>query len=208
MVIKPRAAVYDLIPSGVKSNLKKLVEDGYDYKVIGEYIENKEVVSKTGQMPKLSELLTDILRGNLKIDALFVRSIEVFNNVDILLGIKRLLELRDVKLISLKSKERILTEKTISDLNKKIKHDKIRDGATFGVIFGSGTIICIMMPDPFFIGLVIGTILLFMYFYYKKTIRGRRRLEKKIKELLSIDIPKSKKVIVKASTFKLEIIEE
>ncbi|RLG87659.1 MAG: hypothetical protein DRO18_02920 [Thermoprotei archaeon] len=209
MVKKYRAVIYDVIPPGVKSDLKGVIEEKFkDYVIINEYYESRLVVDKGSYRPALSDLLTDIWTKKVNVDAVIVKSLTKLGTLDMILFVKRVLEDRGVKLISLNSKERILAETPLAKLKRKLRYDDIRDYIMLAFTIGIGIYIIIHTLNPFFIGLIVATIGLLLFTYYRKTIKGRRNLGIMLDKVINLEIPYSTKMRFRISVKGVEVLEE
>ncbi len=209
MVRKYRAVIYDVIPPGVRSDLKGTIKEKFkDYVIINEYYESKLVVDKGSYRPALSDLLTDIWTKKVNVDAVIVKSLTKLGTLDMILFVKRVLEDRGVKLISLNSKERILAETPLAKLKRKLRYDDIRDYIMLAFTIGIGIYIVIHTLNPFFTGLIIATIGLLLYTYYMKTVRGRRNLGAILDKVINLKIPYTTKMRFRISIKGVEVVEE
>ncbi len=184
-----RAAVYDVVKSRSESRLRQEVEEKYsDYKVVAEFLDLEVNIERYGIAPRLTDMLNKIVNGYLKIDALFVKNVDVFRRVEVFLGVKRILELMGIKLISLRGRDSGITERSLNDLLKLLKRRDFIDLGFFLFIIAMG-VIFILITKNLLYAIIIGlTIALLAYTHNRKALSRRRRMRKIIIELLKIKL--------------------
>ncbi len=184
------AVVYDIVRRGESSKLKYLVESHFDYKVVREYVDYEEVINARKVLPKLSALLSELYSGSLKVDAVFVRTVNIFRNLDTYLFVKRILDLSGVELRSAKLKERRVYERSVEQLRSKARLDDLRDFATLALIYGSGAYLIYITGDIFFVALALASMVLITVGYYKRVYVVRRHLKEKLSQLMNLNLPR------------------
>lgn len=205
---KQRAVIYDITSPGVKSDVKSLVEDKFGLIVIKEYYENKGLISKSVFKPALSDLISDIWTKRIRVNAVVVKSLTLLGNLDVILFVKKILEERGVRLITLKSREKALAEIPLKNLEKKLYYDKLRDWIMMSFLGALGTYIIVSTFNPYYIALILATFSMMFYIYIKRVSRSREYLRKKIRELISLKIPYSSKVRLRVGMRGIEVLKE
>jgi len=174
-----RGDTYDVVSAGGKSDLRRVVEGFNDI---------KENVEGSSKMPMLNEMLNSILRGDLWVEAVFVRNLDVLGRADLVLGIKRVLELRGVKLISLRGRDRAITEVSLEGILYNIRARNIADAVVFSIAVAAGAFFIYMTMNPIYAAIICATIALMLYTHRKRALRSRAEVRKLVERLLKIDL--------------------
>lgn len=207
---KQRAIVYDVVPSGSKSRMRELVEKSFeDTVVVKEYIEKESIVSSYGQMPVLGQMLTDIIRGDVKADAVFIKSLRIFRSSEPLLFLKRILELRGMKLLSLTSKDNKILRLSTQELLNRVKLAKIYDIVGYTLLVITTITMWLLIHDIIFtlLFIIVGTIVIVIH--YLRGLKARAFTEKKLRELLELKLPPdTRRIRVKVSQFGVKVYYE
>ena len=96
-----------------------------------------DVISRRKVYPKLSELLTDIQNGELKVKVVIVPSLKVFRNLDLYLFVRKILDLNGVELLSLKRGENLRLKKGLKELEKNAKRNTIIELSLYSLVIGA-----------------------------------------------------------------------
>lgn len=207
---KQRAIIYDIVPNSSKSRMRELVEKAFeDIVVVKEYIEKESIVSSYGQMPVLGQMLTDIIRGDVKADVVFIKSLRIFRSSEPLLFLKRILELRGMKLLSLTSKDNKILRLSTQELLNRVKLAKIYDIVGYALLVIATIIMWLLIHDIIFtlLFIIVGTIVLVLH--YLRGLKARRFTEKKLRELLELKLPPdTRRVRVRVSQFGVKVYYE
>ena len=207
---KLRAIVYDIVPSGSESRMRELVEKTFDeYIVVKEYVEKEGVVETYGRMPVLSEMLTDIIRDKIRADVVIIKSIKSLKGSDKLLFVKRILELKNMKLISLTSRDNKLLKLSTRDLLNRVMYAKIYDIVGYFIIILTTLLMWFLFRNLVFTLLFLAAATIVSIFHYRRGLKARRYTEKLLRRLLEMKLPKdTRKIRVRISEFGAEMIEE
>ena len=207
---KQRAIVYDVVPSGSESRMRELVEKTFDeYVVVKEYVEKEGVVEMYGRMPVLSEMLTDIVRDKVRADVVIIKSIKSLKGSDKLLFIKRILELKNMKLVSLSSRDNKLLKLSTKDLLNRVLYAKVYDIVGYFILILATLLMWLLFKDITFTLIFLIVAAAVSVFHYRRGLRARRYTEKLLRRLLSMKLPKdTRRIRVRVTEFGAEIIEE
>jgi len=190
--------------------MRELVEKAFeDIVVVKEYIEKESIVSSYGQMPVLGQMLTDIIRGDVKADVVFIKSLRIFRSSEPLLFLKRILELRGMKLLSLTSKDNKILRLSTQELLNRVKLAKIYDIVGYALLVIATIIMWLLIHDIIFtlLFIIVGTIVLVLH--YLRGLKARRFTEKKLRELLELKLPPdTRRVRVRVSQFGVKVYYE
>ena len=207
---KQRAIIYDVVPSGSESRMRELVEKTFDdYVVVKEYVEKEGVVEMYGRMPVLSEMLTDIIRDRVRADAVIIKSVKSLKGSDKLLFVKRILELKNMKLLSLSSRDNKLLKLSTKDLLNRVLYAKVYDIVGYFILIFATLIMWFLFRDLVFTLLFLGVATVVSIFHYRRGLKARRYTEKLLRRLLEIKLPKdTRRIRVRITEFGAEIVEE
>ncbi len=207
---KQRAIVYDVVPSGSESRMKELVEKTFDeYVVVKEYIEKEGVVEMYGRMPALSEMLTDIIRDKVRADVVIIKSIKSLKGSDKLLFVKRILELKNMKLVSLASRDNKLLKLSTKDLLNRVMYAKVYDIVGYFILILATLLMWFLFKNLIFTLLFLGVAVVVSIFHYRRGLKARRYTEKLLRKLINMKLPKdTRRIRVRITEFGAELIEE
>jgi len=207
---KQRAIVYDIVPGGSKSRMRELVEKTFeDIVVVKEYVEKEGIVSSYGQMPALGQMLTDIIRGDVKADIVFIKSLRIFRSSEPLLFLKRILELRGIRLLSLASKDNKILRLSTQELLNRVKLAKIYDIVGYILLVITTITMWLLIRDVIFtlLFIIVGTIVIVIH--YLRGLKARAFTEKKLRELLEFKLPPdTRRIRVRVSLSGVEVYYE
>ena len=207
---KYRAIVYDVVPSGSESRMRELVEKTFDeYVVVKEYVEKEGVVEMYGRMPVLSEMLTDIIKDKVHADVVIIKNTKSLRGSDKLLFVKRILELKNMKLLSLSSRDNKLLKLSTRDLLNRVLYAKIYDIVGYFILISSTLIMWILFRNLVFTLLFLGVAIVVSIFHYRRGLKARRYTEKLLRRLLEMKLPRdTRRIKVRISEFGAEILED
>lgn len=205
---KRRAVIYDVLARGDETEIIDEVKEKYGYEVVKTYIDWADVISTRHKFPRLSELITQIHRGELKVDTVFVPSIRVFRNLDLYLFVKKILEINGVELRSIRFRERHTWKKTLDEIRRSASRNFIADMILYGLTWVAGIYVIYMLRDPLLSPLVVLALALTGVMYYKKTYKVRKHMLKKLEELDRVEELRNKRNIRFVITLKgVEVVE-
>ncbi|RLG78523.1 MAG: hypothetical protein DRO10_02700 [Thermoprotei archaeon] len=203
-----RAVAYAVLRRGEIPEFVDEVEKKHGYKVVKTFVDWADVIATKGRFKELSEMLTLIHRGELKVDAVFVPSVRVFRNLDLYLFVKRLLELNGVELRSIRRREKHTWKTQTERLRETSRRNFIIEMILYAMIWGAGIYLMYILREPILTILIVATLALTGYTYYTKTYKVRKRLLKKLEELDRVDTLKNKRNVRFNITLKgVEVIE-
>ncbi len=207
---KQRVIVYDVVPSGSESRMKELVEKTFnEYVVVKEYIEKEGVVEMYGRMPALSEMLTDIIRDKIRADAVIIKNVKSLRGSDKLLFVKRILELKNMKLLSLSSRDNKLLKLSTRDLLNRVIYAKVYDVVGYFILIFATLIMWFLFKDLVFTLLFLTIAIVVSVFHYRRGLKARKYTEELLRKLLNMRLPKdTRKIRVRITEFGVEFVEE
>lgn len=203
-----KAVIYDVLPRGERTEILDKVKEKFGYQVVKVFVDWADVISTKGKFPKLSELLTLIHKGELKVDAVFVPSVRVFRNLDLFLFVKKVLEMNGVELRSVRRQEKHTWKVSLENMRRGARRNFLADIVLYGFTWVAGLYIIYILQDPLLSPLIIGALALTGMLYYKKTYLVRKRMLKKLEELESVEKLKGKRDIRFVITLRgVEVVE-
>ena len=204
--MKKDVIIYDIIDSPRDKKLRSMLSEYEEYRIISEYYDLKVNVEKYGYMPKLNELINKIARGILKPKAIVVRNIDVFKRPEIFLLVKRVLELRNIELHSLRGSDRKVVSSDLRQILERIKKRDYIDLAFFLFIIAMGTWFILITLNMLYAAIVVFTIALLYYTHRKKVLIHRKKLKKFLEMLLNIGPEDLEYLQFKISLRNIEVI--
>ncbi len=203
-----KAVIYDVLPRGASTEILDKVKEKFGYRVEKVFVDWADIISTKGKFPKLSELLTLIHRGELKVDVVFVPSVRVFRNLDLFLFVKKVLEINGVELRSVRRQEKHTWKVSLENMRRGARRNFIADMLLYGFTWAAGLYIIYILQDPLLSPLIIGALALTGLMYYKKTYLVRKRMLRKLKELEGVEKLKNKRDIRFVITLRgVEVVE-
>lgn len=208
--IKQRVIVYDVVPSGSESRMRELVEKTFDnYIVVKEYIEKEGVVEMYGRMPALGEMLTDIIRDKVRADAVIIKSVKSLKGSDKLLFVKRILELKNMKLLSLSSRDNKVLKLSTRALLNRVIYAKVYDIVGYFIVILATLIMWFLFRNLMFTLLFLAVAIIVSAFHYRRGLKARRYTERLLRKLLAMKLPKdTRRIRVRITEFGAELVEE